>query len=86
MPSAKDTTTEPDGGTLEENPESYLALHFVHGDEMDTIFLYSPSGEWVKEALNNLKGGSQMSWSVCTSEPDAPWSYTITLAQDPTLQ
>jgi hypothetical protein len=77
---------EQDDGMSESDLENCLELSFSHGGETATVLLSCHSGEWAKKMLDNLLGGSQMSWSVYINEPDAPWSYTITLAQDPTLQ
>ncbi len=77
---------EQDGGLSEMDLENCLELSLSHGGETATLLLSCRSAEWAKKMLSNLRAGSPMSWSVYINEPDDPWSYTITLAQDPTLQ
>jgi hypothetical protein len=77
---------EQEDGMSEIDLENCLELSFGHGGRTATVLLSSRNAEWARKMLDNLLAGSQMSWSVYINEPDAPWSYTITLAQDPTLQ
>lgn len=77
---------EQEDGTSEIDPENCLELSLSHGGRTATVLLSCRNAEWARKMLDNLGAGSQMSWSVSINEPDDPWSYAITLAQDPTLQ